>query len=177
MTSSRPSFLRFLLAFALAPLLVGGAGLAMMATRVPGIDGIGMIIAVSMICGAPSYFLAGGPMAWKAVNQGPPNRRDAVIWGLLANFASLILAPLTLWLVLKINGPLQIDPELARQWAEASPTLMETRWQPLIYGAFVFLLGIVFAPFYALAAHAFGRWLKVNPPVPEAPLEGGAAQA
>lgn len=167
-SSARPSFLRFLLAFALAPTLIGGVGLAMMATRLPGIDGIGMIIAVSMICGAPTYVLAGGPLAWKAVNQGPPSRRDAVIWGLLANFASLILGPLLLWTIVKVNGPLQIDPELAKQWAETSPTFMETRWQPLIYGVFVFLLGIIFAPFYALAAHGLGRLLRVNPSAPEA---------
>ncbi|WP_018633183.1 hypothetical protein [Neomegalonema perideroedes] len=162
MTSS-PSLPRFLLALILAPTLIGGFGAAMMASRVPGLDGLGAIIAVSMIVGAPTYFLSGGPLAWRAVNLGDPSRRDAVIWGLLANFASLILAPLLLWIYLTIYGPMQIDPELARRWTETAPQMMESRWQPLIYGLFVFLLGIVFAPLYALAAHGMGRLLRVRP--------------
>lgn len=172
MTTHPPSLLRFLLALVLAPTLIGGVGLAMMAARVPGLDGLGAVLAVSMVVGAPTYFLAGGPLAWRAVSQSDPSRRDAVVWGLLANFASLILAPLLLWGYLAAYGPMEIDPELARRWTETAPQVMDSRWQPLIYGAFVFFLGILFAPLYALAAHGFGRLLKVRPRAAGEPREG-----
>lgn len=160
----RPSLPRFLIALILAPALIGGIGVLMMVSQIPGLDGIGAVLAVSMLCGAPAYFLAGGPLAWKAVKQGPPSRRDAVVWGLLANFASLLLVPLLLWAYFQATGPLQMEPELAKRWMETAPEMLETRWQPIVAGIVVFLLGIVFAPLYALAAHGLGRLFGVNAP-------------
>ncbi len=172
MTAPQPSFLRFLLAFLLAPTLIGGLGLLMSVSHIPGLDGLGMILAVSALGGAPAYLLAGGPIAWRAVQRGETGRREAVILGLLANFASVLLIPPLVWL----SGPLEFDPELAKRWLDAEAGTPPSRfWISVLAGGAVFMLGIFFAPLYAVTAQFLGRLLRVRPSASAAPTAGGEA--